>query len=115
MASLLLDNSGNNTLIYLLKCLLKILINPESSAIFIIPCHKHKSGINFNISKYTDGQEHYNLRLECKEDGFLDCSGKIRGAVWNDYAEYRESYIKEPGRCIIETGFGDLELSTKRL
>lgn len=74
-----------------------------------------KSGINFNISKYTDGQEHYNLRLECKEDGFLDCSGKIRGAVWNDYAEYRESYIKEPGRCIIETGFGDLELSTKRL
>lgn len=40
---------------------------------------------------------------------------KVRGAVFNDYAEYRESYIKEPGRCVIETGYGDLELSTKRL
>lgn len=40
---------------------------------------------------------------------------KVRGAVFNDYAEYRESLIKEPGRCVIETGYGDLELSTKRL
>lgn len=42
-------------------------------------------------------------------------ANKVRGAVWNDYAEYRESLILEPGRCIVETGFGDLELSTKRL
>lgn len=40
---------------------------------------------------------------------------KVRGAVFNDYAEYRESLVKEPGRCVIETGYGDLELSTKRL
>lgn len=40
---------------------------------------------------------------------------KVRGAVFNDYAEYRESLIKEPGRCVVETGYGDLELSTKRL
>lgn len=40
---------------------------------------------------------------------------KVRGAVFNDYAEYRESLIKEPGRCVVETGCGDLELSTKRL
>lgn len=40
---------------------------------------------------------------------------KIRGAVFNDYAEYRESLEKEPGRCVIETGYGDLELSTTRL
>lgn len=40
---------------------------------------------------------------------------KVRGAVFNDYAEYRESLAKEPGRCVIETGFGDLELSTARL
>ncbi len=40
---------------------------------------------------------------------------KVRGAVFNDYAEYRESLIKEPGRCVIETGYGDLELSTERL
>ena len=42
-------------------------------------------------------------------------ANKVRGAVWNDYAEYRESLIKEPGRCVVETGYGDLELSTKRL
>ena len=40
---------------------------------------------------------------------------KVRGAVFNDYAEYRESLVKEPGRCVIETGYGDLELSTERL
>lgn len=40
---------------------------------------------------------------------------KVRGAVFNDYAEYRESLIKEPGRCVVETGYGDLELSTQRL
>ena len=40
---------------------------------------------------------------------------KVRGAVFNDYAEYRESLIIEPGRCVIETGHGDLKLSTKRL
>lgn len=42
-------------------------------------------------------------------------ANKVRGAVWNDYAEYRESLIKEAGRCVVETGYGDLELSTKRL
>lgn len=40
---------------------------------------------------------------------------KVRGAVFNDYAEYRESLEKEPGRCVIETGYGDLELSAARL
>lgn len=42
-------------------------------------------------------------------------ANKVRGAVWNDYAEYRESLIKEAGRCVVETGYGNLELSTKRL
>ena len=41
---------------------------------------------------------------------------KIWGAVWNDYAEFRETKNKvEPGRCIVETGEGDLILSTERL
>lgn len=37
------------------------------------------------------------------------------GAAWNDYAEYRESNITQPGRCIIENGDDTLKLSTKRL
>lgn len=52
--------------------------------------------------------------LKAGESGVI-IANKVRGAVFNDYAEYRESFIKEPGRCVIETGFGDLELSTKRL
>lgn len=41
---------------------------------------------------------------------------QVWGAVWNDYAEFRQTKEKiEPGRCIIETGEGDLILSTERL
>lgn len=40
---------------------------------------------------------------------------KVRGAVFNDYAEYRESIVMQPGVCVVETGYGDLERSTKRL
>ena len=41
---------------------------------------------------------------------------KVYGAVWNDYAEYRQTkeYI-QPGYCVIETGKGDLIKSSKRL
>ena len=39
----------------------------------------------------------------------------LYGAVWNDYAEFRVSPVREPGRVIIETGNDDLVLSTKRL
>ena len=39
----------------------------------------------------------------------------VQGALWNDYAEYRQSNITEPGRCIRETGNGDLILTTERL
>ena len=41
---------------------------------------------------------------------------KLYGAVWNDYAEFRQTKDKvEPGRVVIETGRGDLKLSTERL
>lgn len=40
---------------------------------------------------------------------------KVRGAVFNDYAEYRESNVLEAGYCVIETGKGDLIKSTERL
>ena len=40
---------------------------------------------------------------------------KLYGAVWNDYAEYRNSNIIDPGRVVIENGDGTLSLSTERL
>lgn len=43
-------------------------------------------------------------------------AGQVYGAVWNDYAEYRQTkkYV-QPGYCVIETGKGDLIKSSKRL
>lgn len=38
----------------------------------------------------------------------------VYGAVWNDYAEYRKGDAA-PGRCVCETGKGDLVESTERL
>ena len=40
---------------------------------------------------------------------------KLYGAVWNDYAEYRQSDVTQPGRCIKEIGNGKLVLSEQRL
>ena len=42
-------------------------------------------------------------------------SNVLYGAAWNDYAEYRESNITQPGRCIVENGDDTLSLSTERL
>ena len=41
--------------------------------------------------------------------------GTLWGAVWNDYAECRETTDIEPGRVVCETGKGNLVLSTERL
>lgn len=43
-------------------------------------------------------------------------AGQVYGAVWNDYAEYRQTkeYI-QPGYCVIETGKRDLIKSFERL
>lgn len=42
-------------------------------------------------------------------------ANSVYGAVWNDYAEYRQALTKEPGRCVVEKGDDTLELSTARL
>lgn len=39
----------------------------------------------------------------------------ITGAVWNDYAEYRESDCKDFGRVLVENGDDTLSISTERL
>lgn len=43
-------------------------------------------------------------------------ASKVYGAVWNDYAEYRQTQEHiQPGYCVIETGKGDLIKSSERL
>ena len=49
-------------------------------------------------------------------DTYFHCSTRLYGAVWNDYAEYRRTKEEiEPGRVVLETGFGDMKLSDRRL
>lgn len=45
----------------------------------------------------------------------VDSKGKVHGAVWNDFAEYRKSDETCPGRVICECGDGTLTRSHKRL
>lgn len=42
-------------------------------------------------------------------------ASKVYGAVWNDYAEYRQSEVLEPGRCVREVGDDTLVLTDNRL
>lgn len=39
----------------------------------------------------------------------------LYGAVWNDYAEFREGDTIEPGKCVIEVGDDTLITSTERM
>lgn len=39
----------------------------------------------------------------------------LYGAVWNDYAEFREGDTIEPGKCVIEVGDDTLIISTERM
>ena len=42
-------------------------------------------------------------------------AASVYGAVWNDYAEYREASTAEPGRVVYEVGDDTLALANKRM
>ena len=48
-------------------------------------------------------------------DGNAHCSFPLYNAVWNDYAEYRASNVKEPGRVLTEDTDGIMKLANERL
>lgn len=61
-----------------------------------------------------------NIYASIVTEGGISAAKKIKGerlygAIWNDYAEYRQTDAIEPGRCVIETGTGELKISTGRL
>ena len=80
---------------------------------------------HYQIDAYNGSLRLYSLLCSDNSGYFgitlLDTNGyshfnKAYGAVWNDYAEYRQTIkIISAGQCVIETGFGDLVKSTKRL
>ena len=64
---------------------------------------------NYNAnSNSVTGQ----MRLE--PNGYLYTT-RTYGAVWNDYAEFRQTDVTEPGRVIKENGDDTLSLAMKRL
>lgn len=72
---------------------------------------------NITIKPLKDGG---NIYASIVTKGGISAAKKIKaervfGAIWNDYAEYRETKEVEPGRCVIEQGNGKLSLSTERL
>lgn len=50
-----------------------------------------------------------------KQSQLWKAGDSVTGAVWNDYAEYRESDCEEFGRVLIEKGDDSLTQSTERL
>lgn len=56
----------------------------------------------------TDGSYNSGWRIWRQGDS-------VTGAVWNDYAEYRESNCEEPGRVLIENGDDTLSIASERL
>jgi hypothetical protein len=47
--------------------------------------------------------------------GYVYCGTRLYGAVWNDYAEYRQAESFEAGRVVLEDSSGIMKLSTERL
>ena len=62
------------------------------------------------VNQTTQPSTTYNLYVNGNAYGT-----KVYGGVWNDYAEYRQSNITQPGRCVIENGDDTLSLSIERL
>ena len=83
-----------------------------------IPRHAPRLGFHYagrywaQIAYFDSAFRFYNASLSGYEPIY---GSAVYGAVWNDYAEYRESNITQPGRCIIENGDDTLKLSTERL
>ena len=48
-------------------------------------------------------------------DGKARTDMALYGAVWNDYAEFRNCSNGEAGHCVVENGDDTMSLSTKRL
>ena len=46
--------------------------------------------------------------------GYL-LTSRCYNAVWNDYAECRAVATEEPGRCVMESSSGEMQMTTKRL
>ena len=70
--------------------------------------------ILFSLSEENEIGKNTNVYIKPSEGAVI--GNKVYGAVWNDYAEYRETIEEiEPGRVVCENGDDTLSLSSLRL
>lgn len=68
----------------------------------------------FGIGQYSGtGSSAWRFRID--NSGYCYASSRLYNAVWNDFAEFRQSTCKEPGRIVVDDGHGCLHLCTTRL
>jgi hypothetical protein len=87
-----------------LECYSKDLIGNTDTNTYIVS--------DQNIYFYTNCSTYANKKTEV----YIDTTGALYGAVWNDYAEYRicnKKFI--PGQVVYENGDDTLSVSTERL
>ena len=73
------------------------------------------TGGNITSSGTISADRGFSTKGAVNADGNISGT-KVYGAVWNDYAKYRESTEKiEPGQVVIENGDGSISISEKRL
>jgi len=63
---------------------------------------------------YTYSCKGIHFYVQGNEHGYVDTSG-VHTAVWNDFAECRESEITEAGRVVVSNGKGQMILATERM
>lgn len=114
------DKGANNNPIYLAAGVPTACLAPASGAWFRGVPQVGSNGV-LEIGRYIDfhttnaSTADYDFRFNCDANGQLKCSGKLYGAVWNDYAEFRISNCNEPGRVIIPSLNGIAIISNTRL
>lgn len=86
-----------------------VLMRNDGSDFYILTCNATSGNSWYIPNGGLDNSFRINLT-----NGFTYVS-KLYGAVWNDYAEFRNGDTIEPGKCVIEVGNDTLITSTERL
>ncbi len=84
---------------------------PERSALNV----NYVDSYSTNSPLFLNGNKSTDVYIGSSKKARITYAGKVYGAVWNDFAEYRKSNEQEPGRVICENGDGSLSRSQKRL